>query len=63
MRAGVPERELRIAAAHGRADDGRWMQRKNREHFFALGAMTRMLDEHGVLVRFVKMLRDFTGPR
>jgi len=63
VRAGVPERELRTAAAQGRADDDRWMQRRNGERFFALGAMTRMLDEHGALVGFVKMLRDFTVPR
>lgn len=63
VRAGVPERELRTAALNGRADDDRWMQRKNGERFFALGAMTRMLDEQGALVGFVKMLRDFTVPR
>jgi PAS domain S-box-containing protein len=63
VRAGVPEAELRQAAAHGRADDDRWMQRRNGERFFALGAITRMLDEQGALVGFVKMMRDHTVPR
>jgi PAS domain S-box-containing protein len=63
VRAGVPEAELHTAATRGRADDDRWMQRKNGERFFALGAVTRMLDARGALVGFVKVVRDFTASR
>jgi PAS domain S-box-containing protein len=61
--AGVPETEMRLAARHGRADDDRWMRRRNGEHFFALGALTRMLDDTGELVGYLKALRDYTGPK
>jgi len=63
VRAGVPEAELRTAAAHGRADDDRWMQRHNGERFFALGATTRLLGDDGELVGYLKVLRDHTAPR
>ena len=38
--AGVPERELVTAIRSGRADDNRWMQRRNGERFFAVGSVT-----------------------
>jgi PAS domain S-box-containing protein len=60
VRAGVPETEMCHAATHGHVDDDRWMQRRNGERFFALGTMTRLLDERGALVGFVKMMRDLT---
>ena len=61
--AGTPERELREAAANGRADDDRWMQRRDGTRFFALGSVTRLLDAHGRLVGFLKVMRDFTAAR
>jgi PAS domain S-box-containing protein len=63
VRAGVPQAEMSRAAAVGRADDNRWMRRKSGEHFFALGEMTRMLDEADVLVGYLKVLRDVTVQR
>lgn len=63
VRSGVPQQQLCTAAATSRADDERWMQRKNGERFFALGTVTRLLDEHGALAGFVKVLRDGTLPR
>lgn len=61
--AGVPEAEMQQAARHGRADDDRWMRRRNGERFFALGALTRLLDDAGELVGYLKALRDYTGPK
>jgi len=58
--AGVPERELQTAAAKGRADDDRWMLRKNGERFFAVGGVNRIVDDAGRLLGFLKVLRDFT---
>lgn len=63
VRDGVPERELRTAAATGRADDDRWMRRKDGEHFFALGASMRLLDDAGRHVGYLKVLRDYTQER
>ncbi len=61
--SGVPERELAQAADTGRADDDRWMARRNGERFFAVGAVTRILDDGGELLGFLKVLRDFTAQR
>ncbi len=63
QRSGVPAQELRVAAHTGRADDNRWMRHKSGEHFFALGAVTRIDDDAGQPVAYLKVLSDFTGPR
>jgi PAS domain S-box-containing protein len=59
--AGVPERELVTAIRSGRADDNRWMQRRNGERFFAIGSVTQIRDGDGRLVAFLKVLRDGTA--
>jgi PAS domain S-box-containing protein len=61
--AGVPEQELRTAEATGRADDNRWMQRRNGERFFAEGNVTAIHNDAGQLEAFLKVLRDGTGTR
>src|SRR5690349_11076854 len=58
--AGLPEREMRSAAEHGRAEDDRWHLRADGTRFFANGAMTPLLDEEGSLQGFLKILRDRT---
>ncbi len=58
--ARVPERELFAAASTGRADDDRWMKRRDGQLFFANGTVTRILDENGELVGYLKVLRDGT---
>lgn len=63
QRSGVPAHELRVAADTGRADDDRWMRHRSGEHFFALGAVTRIDDDAGRPVAFLKVLSDYTGPR
>ncbi len=63
VRLGVPQAEMDLAARTGRADDKRWMLRRDGEQFFALGSMTRLCDDQGRLVGFLKAVRDFTAPR
>jgi len=58
--AGVPQLELRRAAATGRADDSRWMLRKSGERFYAHGVLTRLKTRQGTLVGYLKALYDGT---
>ena len=60
--AGVPQDEMRRADTQGRADDNRWMRKRSGESFYALGAMTRMLDAQGRRIGYLKSLRDFSEP-
>ncbi len=57
--AGMPQEELRRAAAEGRADDDRWHVRKDGTRFFASGVVTALRD--GRFSGFLKILRDTTG--
>ncbi len=59
--AGVAELEMRTADDHGRADDNRWMLRRDGRRFFALGALTRLDNAQGMPVGYLKVLIDFTG--
>jgi two-component system, cell cycle sensor histidine kinase and response regulator CckA len=61
--AGVPERELAFAAAHGEASDERWLERKNGTRFWASGLTSRVLDDEGRLTGFAKIFRDLTVER
>ena len=58
--SGEYERELRTAAAEGRASDDRWLVRKNGSRFWASGITARMDDAAGNLVGFSKVFRDLT---
>jgi len=56
-RAGIPAREIRQAIAEGRANDNRWLQRKDGSRFWASGVALPMRDAG---TGFVKILRDET---
>jgi PAS domain S-box-containing protein len=58
--AGVPQQELDIAMAEGRAEDERWHCRKDGSHFWASGIVTALHDASGELKGFVKVMRDCT---
>jgi PAS domain S-box-containing protein len=58
--AGIDKKEMETARKHGRAEDERWHLRKNKERFWGSGVMTRLNDESGQLIGFVKLLRDHT---
>jgi len=60
IRAGMPEAELHRAAATGRSEDSRWMQRKSGERFYASSVLARLKDAQGIVVGYVKALRDGT---
>lgn len=57
---GVPAQEMTNAADTGRAGDYRWHLRKNGERFWADGVMTPIRGQHGVLLGYLKILRDIT---
>jgi PAS domain S-box-containing protein len=57
---GEPERELRTAAATGRASDDRWHIRKDGSRFWASGVTTALRDAAGQLRGFAKVTRDLT---
>jgi len=59
-RRGLPQAELRMARAQGRAEDERWHLRKGGERFWALGIVSALYDVDGRLTGFSKILRDMT---
>lgn len=59
--AGVPQAEIVTAAATGRADDSRWMCRKNGDRFFARGEMTCLRDGRRQVLAYFKALHDSTA--
>lgn len=61
--AGVPADDLRRALAEGRAEDQRWMVRKDGSRFWADGVTTPMLDGDGQLRGFAKVLHDSSERR
>jgi len=60
QRAGVPQRNLRIAATEGRYETEGWRVRKDGTRFWASVVIDSIRDEHGVLVGFGKVTRDIT---
>ncbi len=57
---GVPQLELRTAAAEGHASDDRWLMRKDGSRFWAAGMTARLNDQSGQLLGFSKVFRDRT---
>ena len=60
---GVPESELKTAAANGRIEDDRWHQRKDGSRFWASGVLIALRSRSGELLWYAKVLRDFTGQK
>ncbi len=58
--SGVPERELTNAAREGRANNDRWMMRKDGSRFFAMGMTSALRNDAGELIGFTKVMRDQT---
>lgn len=63
IRAGKPDRELRMAAAEGRSEDEGWRVRKDGTQFWASVVTTALLDDAGTLKGFSKIARDLTERR
>jgi PAS domain S-box-containing protein len=58
--AGKPERELAIAAAHGRIEDEGWRVRRDGSRFWADVIISAVYDDSGALRGFAKVTRDMT---
>ena len=63
LERGVPETELREAAAHGSTTGDRWMLRKDGSRFWASGITTALRDASGTLVGYTKVKRDLTSSK
>src|SRR5689334_2579455 len=57
---GAAEKELEDAAKRGYASDDRWMLRKSKERFWAMGTTTALHDASGELCGYSKVIRDLT---
>ena len=58
-----PAHELKVAAIEGRFEDEGWRVRKDGSRFWANVVITALRDEHGKLLGFCKITRDFTERR
>lgn len=60
IEAGVPDQELRMAAAEGSFEDEGWRVRKDGSLFWADVVTTALRDSDGTLRGFSKVIRDIT---
>lgn len=58
---GEAEREMKLAAETGRAQDTRWHLRKDGTRFWANGVMVGLRDRSGTLLGLAKIVRDDSG--
>jgi PAS domain S-box-containing protein len=61
--SGVPDTELKVAAAEGTADDTRWLLRKDGHKFWAEGVSTAIRNRADVVTGYAKVTRDATERR
>ncbi len=61
--AGVPERVLKAARRDGRYEAESWRVRKGGQRFWANVVIDAVRDDHGEIVGFAKVTRDFTERR
>ncbi|HWA49931.1 MAG TPA: PAS domain S-box protein [Dongiaceae bacterium] len=61
--AGLPDRNLKIAARQGRFESEGWRIRKDGSRFWASVVVDPIRDETGKLLGFAKVTRDFTERR
>jgi two-component system sensor kinase FixL len=60
IEAGVPDKELRTAAAEGSFEDEGWRLRKDGSRFWANVVTTAIYDNEGTLRGFSKVIRDIS---
>ncbi len=58
--AGLPQRNLRLAADKGQFEEEGWRVRKDGTQFWAHVVIDRIVDPHGRLIGFAKITRDLT---
>jgi PAS domain S-box-containing protein len=61
--SGLPELELKTAREQGRYEGEGWRERKDGSRFYAAVSLSRLLDDSGELVGFVKVTQDRTRYR
>src|SRR6187551_610240 len=61
--SGLPEFELKTAREHGRYEGEGWRERKDGSRFYAAVSLSRLQDDAGELVGFVKVTQDRTRYR
>ena len=60
IEAGIPDRELAVAAVNGRCSGEGWRLRKNGERFWASFVITTVRAQGGKLLGYAKVIRDLT---
>jgi PAS domain S-box-containing protein len=60
IQQGLPEKELQTAATTGKANDDRWLVRKDGTRLWCNGTATALRDAEGRLRGYAKVLRDRT---
>lgn len=60
VKNGKPEAGLKVAVRDGRFEDEGWRIRKDGSRFWASVILTAVRDDHGQLIGFAKVTRDFT---
>ena len=60
QQAGLPQRNLRLAAQEGRFEEEGWRVRKDGSRFWAHVVIDRIVDPQGGLIGFAKITRDLT---
>jgi two-component system CheB/CheR fusion protein len=63
LHSGQPEKELQTAARTGRANDDRWLVRKDGTRLWCSGVTTALRDEEDRLRGFAKVVRDLSERR
>jgi PAS domain S-box-containing protein len=61
--AGIPQRNLKLAAQEGRYESEGWRVRKDGTRFWAHVIIDRILEPGGTLIGFAKITRDLTERR
>jgi PAS domain S-box-containing protein len=57
---GIPEHELEVARANGRAEDDRWLLRRDGARIWVSGSVVALRDEASQVVGFAKLTRNRT---
>lgn len=58
VRLGIPDHEIRVATAEGRAQDDRHLRRKDGALVWVFGSLVALRDDSGDLIGFAKILRN-----
>ena len=63
IRTHLTEEIINQARTNGQSDHVGWRLRKDKSSFYADSSVTALRDDHGVLIGFIKVIRDVTDRR